>query len=84
MSAFSPLGQKSFNPITTPLHHNEQTGGREFEPFREVVSVVTTNVPVTDRTHFQPIVKTNNSNTSPVILEPPATRRRFEVSFPDI
>ena len=84
MSAFSPLGQIGFNPITTPLHHSELNNRRQFEPLRGIVRVAT-NVPVSDKTHFQPIVKTHNSNATPDTFEPPATRRRLNyLSFPNI
>jgi len=84
MSAFSPLGQRGFNPITTPLPHSEQTNRREFEPLRGEVRIAR-NIPVSDKTHLRPIVKTHNSNASPDIFEPPATRRKLnkDVSFPD-
>lgn len=85
MSAFSPLGQIGFNPITTPLHHSEQNNTRQFEPLRGDVRIVSaTNVNKTDRTHFKPI-KTHNSNASPDIFEPPATRRKLNnLSFPNL
>lgn len=79
MSAFTPFRRQPNNPITTQEFHAEQTSSKAFNQKRGTHFIPISkngSVPISDKTHFQPI-QTHNSPVvaSPDLFDPPSIKR---------